>query len=67
MVLVTALGLPELKPTSLDTTLNEVKPTVKEEQCECGDNRSPESKISAFEAEQYIEFENELHNIIYIK
>lgn len=63
----TALGS-ELKTPAPETGPSEVKPpTIKEEQmCDCSDSR-PDSKITAFEAEQYIAFENELHNIIYIK
>lgn len=60
-----ALG--EIKPTPTEPAKPERQAEKDNTTCECGAAQSEGSKIDAAEAEQFIEFENVLQNVIYVK
>lgn len=62
-----ALALSDVKITAITTKPVDVKPSMVDETCSCDEN-GREGKGSIFEndAEQLIEFEDELHNTIYV-
>lgn len=64
------LALGEIKPAVIEPIKPKTTKPSKDELCECSNNNKDgknEFKIDANEAEQFIEFENVLQNIIYVK
>lgn len=60
-----ALG--ESKPATTEPPKPEKQAEKDNTTCDCSATQSEGSKIDAAEAEQFIDFENALQNVIYIK
>lgn len=74
-MLILALGEESKIPIGIQKTA-EIKPPIKEkdggiaEECSCDDDhgrKKEESQFSDTDAEQLIEFEDELHNTVYVR